>query len=89
MITELLFEPRDLWVGVFWDRKSDEGFLVQHIYLGVPFFVFHISWPLCEYHGHPLPRPYRLWRVSRVTKLRRTYDVGDRDRSDDQGPSID
>lgn len=33
-----MFEPRDLWVGVFWDRRPDG----LHIYLcAVPTLVAH------------------------------------------------
>ena len=37
--TELRFEPRDLWVGVFWDRRPDG----LHVYVClVPAFVYHV-----------------------------------------------
>jgi hypothetical protein len=35
---ELKLEPRDAWVGVFWDRRPDG----LHLYVcPVPFLVFH------------------------------------------------
>jgi hypothetical protein len=35
---ELKFEPRDLWIGVFWDRRADG----LHIYACVlPTIVLH------------------------------------------------
>lgn len=35
---EVKFEPRDAWVGLFWDHRMD-GF---HIYVcPIPFFVLH------------------------------------------------
>ena len=61
MIVELLFEPRDLWVGLFLDRRSEDGLLVRHVYLGIPFLVLHISWSLGEFKDQPLPLPYRIW----------------------------
>jgi hypothetical protein len=58
---ELLFEPRDLWFGVFWDRRLEGESLVRHIYLGVPFLVLHVSWSLGKYQDQVLPKPRRLW----------------------------
>ena len=37
---ELKFEPRDLWVGLFWDRKPD-GFHV--FFCPVPTVAFHLA----------------------------------------------
>lgn len=37
---ELKFEPRDLWVGVFWDRREDG----LHVYAcPLPAVVLHVS----------------------------------------------
>jgi hypothetical protein len=68
MITELLFEPRDLWIGMFWDRRFEDGILVQHVYLGVPFFVLHFSWYLENYPGHKLPEPHRIFGIGHNKK---------------------
>ena len=39
MIARLIFEPRDLWVGVFWDRKADG----LHIYItAIPTLALHL-----------------------------------------------
>ncbi|HXI15233.1 MAG TPA: hypothetical protein VNM48_02595 [Chloroflexota bacterium] len=42
------FEPRDLWVGVFWDRRKSGDTWQWHVYVcPVPMFVLH--WSLeCE-----------------------------------------
>lgn len=41
-------EPRDAWVGLFWDRRGD-GF---HVYVcPVPFVVFHAH---RRHTGHPI-----------------------------------
>jgi len=79
MTAELLFELRDLWVGVFWDRRLDDDSLVQHIYAGIPFLVFHVSWPLGKYQGQELPKPRRLWGLERATQHNRmafARDIG-------------
>lgn len=35
------FEPRDLWVGVYWDRSPTHW----HVYLtAVPCLPLHVSW---------------------------------------------
>lgn len=39
---EVKIEPRDAWVGLFWDRRADD----LHIYVcPVPFVVFHWAVP--------------------------------------------
>jgi hypothetical protein len=65
MITELLFEPRDLWIGVYWDRRLEKGSLVRHIYFGVPCLVLHVAWSLGQYQKQVLPKPRRLWKWER------------------------
>lgn len=38
------FEPRDIWVGLFWDRRQDytEGGPVLHVYVcPIPCVVIH------------------------------------------------
>jgi hypothetical protein len=65
MVVELLFEPRDLWLGCFWDRRVTEDRLSWHLYLGVPFLVLHFSWPV-KYVNRSTrrkPEPVVLWRV--------------------------
>jgi hypothetical protein len=27
------FEPRDLWIGVYWDRQRPSGFIVDSLYV--------------------------------------------------------
>jgi hypothetical protein len=46
MVIELLFEPRDLWAGIFWDRGVKDALLSWHLYFGIPFLVLHVSWPV-------------------------------------------
>ena len=62
MIVELLFEPRDLWCGVYWDKRAKSPLLVRHIYLGIPFLVLHLEWSLGFDRGDPLPKPVPLFR---------------------------
>lgn len=41
----LLFEPRDLWLGVFWDLKSGKGGYTTCIYLCLlPCLPLRFSW---------------------------------------------
>lgn len=46
---EILFEPRDCWVGVFWDERVEKqysaGERFRHVYITViPCFPLHIWW---------------------------------------------
>lgn len=42
MTFEAKFEPRDIWVGLFWDRRIDG----LHIYVcPVPLLVLHWTFP--------------------------------------------
>jgi len=48
---EVRLEPRDFWIGVFWDKRLD-GF---HIYFcPVPFLVFHWIFPPKTDNGDPI-----------------------------------
>lgn len=52
---QFLFEPRDLWIGVYWDRKQDAAipekqWLFLYICF-VPTLVWKITSSWCEYRG--------------------------------------
>lgn len=41
------FEPRDLWVGVYWDREQVPGphYDITHVYIClIPCFPIHLTW---------------------------------------------
>jgi hypothetical protein len=64
------FVPRDLWVGLFWDRKVDwrlhPHFGVQqrptlHVYLCLlPCLPLHLAWATGDWENPPRSRP--RWR---------------------------
>jgi hypothetical protein len=42
MSWDLLFEPRDLWIGLYWDRKSSE---LRLYFVAIPTIVLLIKLP--------------------------------------------
>jgi hypothetical protein len=43
--TRLIFEPRDLWVGVYWDAVRDEGYGGYNVYVClVPMLPIFMQW---------------------------------------------
>lgn len=55
---DVLFEPRDLWVGVYWNRDTeyvllvDEDFEVFSMYITfIPMFPIFIQWREWDYQA--------------------------------------
>jgi len=47
----LLWEPRDLWIGVFWNRISGERLLGDYLLVyvcAIPLFPISIAWRYSE-----------------------------------------
>jgi len=48
LLVEIKFEPRDLWIGIFWDRRPDpQGILRIEVWIcPLPTLVIHLRfWP--------------------------------------------
>jgi hypothetical protein len=44
MFCSISFEPRDIWIGVYWNRMTDDECSVLHIYIClVPMVPIHFS----------------------------------------------
>lgn len=78
-----MFEPRDLWVGVFWDRRKDG----LHVYVCLlPTIVLHLVWDAKD----PVRQPpvAEQTETARTTITRREFraDPGRYILAADQGP---
>jgi hypothetical protein len=45
LTTRLLFEPRDLWVGVYWNKEASAGYHRLDVYVcAIPLLPLRLTW---------------------------------------------